>query len=132
MFWFGWGGHCLDTVYILHPESAGPLVVGVEGGGGWGFPLNSLHSLLSHQFLRVVNLLFCSFAIRYFTQIKEIARQNRAIRLKNSYFSYVFDNFSPFYVCTRENHSRCSSLIRSFLKSHLSNSLMSLITKERQ
>ena len=120
-------------IYCLHIASGISWSSGSGGGGGGGgFPLNSLLSLLSHQFLRVGNLLFCSFALRYFTQIKEIARQNRAIRLKNSYFSYVFDNFSPFYVCTRENHSRCSSLIRSFLKSHLSNSLMSLITKERQ
>ena len=58
-----------------------------------------------------------------------IACKNRVICLKNSYFSYVIDSFSPF-LCPRENRSRCSLLICSFLKSDLSNFLPSLFTKE--
>ena len=57
--------------------------------------------------------------------------QKTRIRSKFSYFSYVFYSFSPF-ICPRANRSHSSLLlIRSFLKSNLSDLLPSLLTKEQ-
>ena len=56
--------------------------------------------------------------------------QKASESLKITYFLYVFDSFSSF-LCTRENCSQRSSLIRSFLKSDLSDSLPVLSTKEQ-
>ena len=50
---------------------------------------------------------------------------------KNSSISPCFLLLFPF-LCPRTNHSRCSSLCRSFLKSNGSNLLSSFFTKERQ
>ena len=61
---------------------------------------------------------------------ERIACKKLAICWKTSYFSYVFDSFS-LYLCPIANCSHRSLLIRSFLKSDLSNSLPSLFTKEQ-
>ena len=61
---------------------------------------------------------------------KQIARKERAIRSKNSYFFYVFDSFSSF-LCPRANPSCRFLLICSFFKSDLSNSFPLLFTKEQ-
>ena len=63
------------------------------------------------------------------TGFEWIACKKWAIHSKNVYSLYVFDSFPPF-LCPRVNRSCPSSLIFSFLKSDLSDSLLSLFTKE--
>ena len=57
--------------------------------------------------------------------------KNEWFTQKNSSISPCFWLLFPF-LCPRTNHSRCSSLCRSFLKSNGSNLLSSFFTKERQ
>ena len=108
---------------------------------GWGFALslkiahfkerpwanNSCRSLQKSNRKRFAFYKWAMWVIR--SWFEQIACKKQANRLKNSYFSYVFDSFFPI-LCFKANPSRCSSLIRSFLKSNLSDSLPSLFTRE--
>ena len=100
--------------------------------------------------IRVGNSLFCSSLFRSKSLILKSDRQwfahvalykranssliqaNRTQKTSDSLKKFVFFvciwRFFPF-LCPWANRSRCSSLLRSFLKSEVRNSLRSLITK---
>ena len=95
---------------------------------GWEFTLSLIRSFPQNRsFLRatVSDSLFKKSDVND----SVVIRANRSI--KKFVFFLCFWQFFPL-LCLRANHSRRSSLIRSFLKSDMRDSLRSLRTKERR
>ena len=63
---------------------------------------------------------------------EQIILKKLAVCSKKSYFTYIFDSFSLFYLllCLRAYGSHSSSLHHSFIKSIVSKSLLSLFKKK--